>query len=271
MNTTLRIGNLLFDGEQVFSVLSGYGLLEPFIRGVVIDTAIQEIVLSKEELLMAIPGSHGLISDADLSAYLIQWCTANQIDLTRLQWDYIRPARIEKFKQLVFAPRVEDEFQQRNLDLSRVEYSLIRVQDAALAHELFLMLRDDQFEFEQLAQRYSQGQEREAGGYMGVFAFSQVPTQFLDVFRICAPRQIWSPILIEDWSYILRLERITPAALTDTMRSQLLDQLFAEWLQAQVTTLLSTPNAVTLCSEATAFQTMPNSSAVLDTPESSLA
>jgi len=253
VNTALRIGSLLFNGEQILSVLSGYSLLEPFIREVVIDTAIQAIVLSKEELLTVVPGSHGSIADADLGTYLVQWCTANQIDLSQLQWNYIRPARIQKFKRLTFADRIEDEFQQRKLDLDRVEYSLIRVPDAALAQELFLMLRDDQFEFEQLAQRYSQGQERETNGYMGAFTFSQVPAEFLDVFRICAPRQIWSPIQIDGWSYILRLERIVPAALTDQMRSQLLDQLFAEWLQSQVTTLINTPNAI-------AFQAIPEPS-----------
>lgn len=259
MNTGLRIGNLQLSGDQIISVLVGYGLLEPLLRGVLIDTAIKNVELAPADLIKVLPDLHPTdLSPEQFGTYLTDWCTCNQIEASQFEWNYLRNARIEKFKQLVFVDRVEAEFVRRKLDLDQVEYSMIRVRDPNLAQELFLMIRDDGVEFEQLARQYSEGSERESAGYMGTFALSQVPTAFLDLFRIGVPKQIWNPIQLEDWAYLIRLERLRSASFTDAMRVWLIDQLYAEWLQVQVTTLLTTPNAIAIQPLASTESSVPS-------------
>jgi len=244
MNTVLRIGNLRYTGEQTVSLLLNSGLLEPLVREILNDTAIQNVTLSKEEVLLALPGEHDLTLPIEqLDTYLAQWCVEHQIDSTRFN-RYLRTLRIEKFKQLVFANRVESEFLQRKLHLDRVEYSMIHVHTTALARELMFQIRDDGVPFEQIARQYSTGQEQSRGGYMGVFALSQVPPAFLDIFRVCALGELSHPIELADGVYLIRLEQRMPATLSDSTRAELINQLYAEWLEEQVQIILNTPNAI---------------------------
>ena len=51
------------------------------------------------------------------------------------------------------------------------------------------------------------------------------------------PGQLWTPMQIGEWVVIVRLEKFIPAQLDETMRQQLLNELFAEELQHQLNQL----------------------------------
>jgi hypothetical protein len=54
------------------------------------------------------------------------------------------------------------------------------------------------------------------------------------MLSVSQPNQLWHPTRIEEWTVIVRLEKLIPAVLDEPMRQKLLDNLFQTWLSEQV-------------------------------------
>lgn len=244
MSTCLKIGNRLFDGEQIISALVRYKILDVLVEQVLLDEVIQDISLSKQELFHAITGATNAPIPEDFGGFLIQWCQRQGITPTYLHTVMLRELRVKKFKQLYFANQVESEFLRAKSDFDQVEYSLIQLTDLPLAQELYFQLRDDGADFSQLAKQYSLGSERHSGGWMGPVPLSTLPADITSLFRSGQPGTVYGPIPVADRFWLIRLERLTTARLTETLRRNLIEQLCTRWLQSQVETLMATPGTI---------------------------
>jgi len=87
-------------------------------------------------------------------------------------------------------------------------------------------------------ERFSQGPERDTHGLIGPVALSAAHPELSARLRVGREGQLWSPFAIGDVWLVLRLERQRPARLDDSTRTQLLQDLFASWVAAQVEELL---------------------------------
>jgi parvulin-like peptidyl-prolyl isomerase len=115
-----------------------------------------------------------------------------------------------------------------------VVYSLLRVQDAGMAQELYFRLADDHATFDQLARQYSQGPEAQTGGLIGPVDLGTPHRALARMLSVSQPGQLWPPTLVNDWFIIVRLEKFLPAQLDNSMRQHLLNELFNTWLQEQL-------------------------------------
>jgi len=244
MSNHLKIGNRLFTGDQIISALVQYKLLEPLVGQVLLDDVIQEVLLSKQELFQALVGRTDTPLPEDFESFVTQWCEGKGIALDYLNAVLLRELRVEKFKQLYFAEKVESEFLRSKSSLDQVEYSLIQLTDLALAQELYFHLRDDSADFAQLAQRYSLGNERETEGWIGPVPMSTLPVEIADLFRMGKIGTIYGPVPIADRFWVVRLEKLTAARLTEATRTNLINHLYNRWLQSQIKALMSTPGTI---------------------------
>ncbi|HEY9662844.1 MAG TPA: hypothetical protein V6C65_30735, partial [Allocoleopsis sp.] len=62
---------------------------------------------------------------------------------------------------------------------------------------------------------------------------------------------LYGPIPVANQFWIVRLERLIPARLTEATRAALVDRLFTRWIQAQSQALMETPGTI-------AVQTQPS-------------
>ena len=146
--------------------------------------------------------------------------------------------RIERFQNQVFAEEVERQFLSRKLAHDQVTYSMIRVRDGDLAFELHQRLLDDEASFADLASTYSEGAERDSAGVCGPVPFNQAHVSVVEKLRGCQEGELLEPFFLVDIWLILRLERWEGARLDEAMRETMLEELFEQWLEQRMTTLM---------------------------------
>lgn len=240
MNSYLKIGDRLLDGDRIITALVQYELLEPLVGQILVDEAIAEVPLSHQEVFQTLIGSAELPMPEDFDRFLLQWCELKNVAPTYLTNVMIRQMRIEKFKQIQFAPKVESTFLQNKSSFDQVEFSLLKTNDFLLAQELYLQLRDDEMDFAPLAQQYA----IDDSGKIGPVPLSTLPESIANQLRAQSINHVCEPIAIDDIYWIVRLDSRTEASLTDRTRATLIDQMYSQWLQSQVKILLNTPNAI---------------------------
>ncbi len=244
MNYHLKIAGHRFDADQLISALVRYRLLEPLISHVLLDDAIAQVSLSQQDILNAITGMTEIPVPDDFEGFLRRWCELKQVTPEYFNGVLLRDLRIQKFKQLHFAEKVESEFLRIKHELDQVAYSLIQLNDLALAQEVYFQLRDDGAAFAHLAQRYSLGSERETGGWVGTVSLATLPFEISTLFRRQQIGVVYEPVAVGDSFWIVRLERFIAARLTETTRIHLIERMYTQWLQAQVHQAIQTEGAI---------------------------
>ena len=146
--------------------------------------------------------------------------------------------RIERFQNQVFAEEVERQFLSRKLAHDQVTYSMIRVRDGDLAFELHQRLLDDEASFAELAQSFSDGAERDSAGVCGPVPFNQAHATVVEKLRGCQEGELLEPFFLVDIWVILRLEHWEGARLDEAMRETMLEELFEQWMEQRMTTLM---------------------------------
>lgn len=237
MTPIIQVGDRIILAQELVPMLASYNLLPQFLQGVIIDQAIASIESTDEEIAIArqkFLEKHQLTTEEACHAWIKQrGLSPNQLDEIALH-----DLKLEKYKTTTWGHQIESYFLQRKDKLDRVLYSLIRVQDAGLAQELYFRIHDDSQPFVELAREYSQGQEAQTGGLIGPVELNTPHPILARMLSISQPGQIWAPTRVGEWYVILRLEKFLPAKLDESMRQRLLNEMFTTWLQE---TLQKTP------------------------------
>ena len=189
------------------------------------------IPLTEEQKQQAVPtylASLGLTSQSDLQ----RWMLAEAVDEEQLQ---SRAERFLAWCQLCdqrYRNQISSLFLKRKSALDRVVYSLHWVDDEALAHELFIRLKERECSFEQLF--CSLPVAREEGlpsGKQGPIALSEVPQALAEILRVSEPGQVWPPRPAEGGWVIVQLEELQPAVFNQALKRDLALELGDRWLQ----------------------------------------
>jgi PPIC-type PPIASE domain len=244
MSHGLQIGQHQLDGGQIITALVRYQMLETLVGQILLDEQMAAVPLSRAEVFRALGGSEDEPVPEDFGAFLTAWCAARNTTLEYFNDVMLRELRLQKFQQVQFAQQVESEFLRTKSDLDQVEFSLIQLDDLALAQEVYFHLRDDGAEFAALAQQYSLGNERQAGGWVGPVALSALPVEVAEQFCRQQEGSVYGPIAVADRFWVVRLERFIAARLTDITRANLRQRLYRHWLQSQVKAFMAQPGAI---------------------------
>jgi parvulin-like peptidyl-prolyl isomerase len=113
-------------------------------------------------------------------------------------------------------------------------YSLLRLEDAGLARELYLRINEGESDFAELAARYAEGPERTTRGVVGPVPLMQAHPVLAERLRTATPGVLMEPFRIEKWWLVVRLESFTPATLNDDTAEQMARELFEEVVEEAV-------------------------------------
>ncbi len=224
--------------EEVIPLLSSYQMLPQLFRESIIDKAIAPISCTPEEIGAAYKQfreQNQLTTETQRQAWLERYCM-NQEDLEEAL--IVRMLKIEKFKYATWGHKLESYFLKRKGQLDRVIYSLIRTKDKGIAEELYFRLQEREQTFAELACEYSQGAEAQAGGIIGPVELGTIHPSLAQLLSISQPGQLWRPMPLGEWMLIVRLEKLIPAPLDESMRQRLLRERFEAWLQEQLSQVM---------------------------------
>ncbi len=171
---------------------------------------------------------------------LPQLLAQQQISLEQWKSSVENRLRLRLFQEREFSHRAENRFLKRKSQLDLVTYSLLRHSDGHLIQELYQQLLHGEATFEDLATQFSQGHEAKTAGKLGPVPLSQPHPALAEVLRTAQPGQILPPRNLESYWLIIRLDQLQPVAFNETIRRQMLQELFDEWLGAEVQQTLNT-------------------------------
>ncbi|NDJ19296.1 peptidylprolyl isomerase [Myxacorys almedinensis] len=145
----------------------------------------------------------------------------------------------DKLATTLFSKEVERFFIQHQLEFDRVLLYQIVVPYAQLAQELFYQIDEKEISFYEAAHLYDvQEKRRHQCGYEGWhYRWSLVPELSAAAFSGTLS-QVVRPIQTDQGHHLLLVEEHIPAQLTDEIRQQIIQRLFAEWLNGELRQLM---------------------------------
>ena len=163
---------------------------------------------------------------------LRSWMLAEALDEYELQCRAERFFSWLKHCEQRFRNQISSLFLKRKSSLDRAVYSLHWVDDEALAHELFIRLKERECSFEQLfCSLPAAPDERIPSGKQGPVALADVPPALAELLRVSDPGQVWPPQPAEGGWVIVQLEELQPAVFNQGLKRDFALELGDRWLQ----------------------------------------
>lgn len=223
--------------EALWRELARHGLLLPLLRQSVIAAAVAAESLSEEESHEA-RQAWGAANRLTSAEAVMRHLHVHALEESDALWQAELPRRVARHCETHFVHRAEQRFLARKTQLDQVIYSLLRVQDGALARELYLRIAEGEADFAELAARYSHGPERSTRGVVGPVPLLQAHPALAEALRTSRPGQLMAPLRIEQWWLVMRLESLRSASFDEAMRERMARELFEEWVEEEVQTIL---------------------------------
>ena len=151
-----------------------------------------------------------------------------------------RPEALFRFSKQRFGPGLEEKYLTNAADLDTVIYSLVRVKNLNLAHELWMRLCEKEVSFVDVAANYGEGPEAQRKGLIGPIAFGSLqPPIIRGLLRELAPGEFTAPKTLGDWHLLMRLEQISPSSFDEPTRERLLKEQLDAYIQERTNALLA--------------------------------
>ncbi|WP_041740563.1 glycosyltransferase [Calothrix sp. PCC 6303] len=229
----LQVNNRKVTAQEIVPLLTQYQMLPKLKQELVIDQAIAPFTCTAEESAKC---HEEFCQKHQLTSETIRQDWLQKQGLTEAQFIELatRKLRIEKFQTATWGNKLEPYFRQRKPQLDQVIYSLIRLKDADLAREIYFRLLENEQPFAELARQYSEGSEVSTGGLIGPVPLSSPHPKLAQILTINQPGELSPPTRIGELWIIVRLEKLLPAKLDETVKQKLLNELFSTWLQEQL-------------------------------------
>ena len=229
----LQVNNRKVTAQEIVPLLTQYQMLPKLKQELVIEEAIAPFTCTPIESAKC---HEEFCQQHQLTSETIRQNWLQQQGLTEAQFIELatRKLRIEKFQKATWNSHLESYFRQRKQQLDQVIYSLIRLRDADLVREIYFRLLEDEQSFAEVARQYSEGTEASTGGLIGPVPLSSPHPKLVQILTINQPGQLSPPTSVGEWWIIIRLEKLLPAKLDETVKQKLLNELFTAWLQEQL-------------------------------------
>ena len=218
---------------ELWRSLARHGLLLPLLRQSVIAAAVADVPLSEEESMQGRQG-WGAANRLGSPEAVFQHLASHGMEEADALWQAELPQRIGRHCLEHFSHRAEQRFLARKNQLDQVIYSLLRVEDASLARELYLRIAEGEGDFAELAATYACGPEKATRGIVGPVPLLQAHPTLAERLRTIRPGELQPPLPIEQWWLVLRLESLRSASFDDEMRLRMSRELFEEWVEEEV-------------------------------------
>ena len=218
--------------NESFLLLKNNDLLIPLIKKIVLNEALNKIVITDQEiseLKDIFLKQNQLKGDDELKI----WMKKNNIDENKLINLIKKPIQIAKFCEKEFKHRTHSHFLQRKADLDQAVYSLIRVKDPFLAKEIYHRISEKEASFEDLVNEFSEGLEKDTRGVIGPVAINQSHPLVSKILRSGKPGEIFSPVFIDPWWILIRVESKIDPALDERMEEAMSNELLELWLNEE--------------------------------------
>ena len=219
-------------GADTLDLLRRSDLLHTLVRRHLIEEATTSLI-PPEELIKKALVNHCRQENLNGEAALTTWLEERCMSREELLHQVSLPLKLSKLALDSYSIQAEARFLQRKEAIDQVTYSLLRVKDSGMAHELYLQLEAGEASFESLASDHSEGPEKRSSGKVGPGSLMRAHPQLRQRLRTATPGVVLEPILIENWWVVTRLEERHEASFDAPMRQRMASELLQDWLRIE--------------------------------------
>ena len=238
MRNSFTLSGQVIDLEKLPELIGELDLFPLLVRRLIEKQSTSNIAPTKEEQTKYY--QQFLKGNRIVNAEALQtWLRVEGITEQAMSKRLYSSLQIDQFKEQKFGSLVESVFLERKSQLDRVLYSLIRVKNREKATELHLKLTEEEATFSELASLYTEGLEKEMNGILGPMELGSLSSSLVERLKISQPGQLWPPFESSGWWVLLRLEKILPASLDNSMYTRIINGLYEDWMKLEVGKALS--------------------------------
>lgn len=209
------------------------------IREIIEDTAQVEGVTLNDEELQQVADSFRLQNNLISAEATFSWLKKHQLSTGDFEALIHSQALATKLAHLLFAEEAEAYFYEHKLDYTKAVIYEIVLRNFDLALELFYGTQEREFNFWELAHKYIADIElRRRGGYQGLLTRNDLKPELSSVVFAAQPPQVLKPILVDKQAHLIYVEEIIQPELNETIRHQIIDRLFEQWLDTKLAIIL---------------------------------
>ncbi len=150
-----------------------------------------------------------------------------------------RSLTLKKYQQVQWGHRIPSYFLVRKRSLDRAIFSAIQIDNLGMAQELYLRVKDRRQSFDKLARLYSQGAEAKLGGVLGPIPVERIHPQIVYHLSSLKPGELSPLFQLDNFHIFVRLEQWLPAKFDDDIKGRLMEELFEQWLQSEISNRIS--------------------------------
>ncbi len=208
----------------------------------VIDEAAKqrEIIVTNEEIQLE-ANRQRLERRLEKASDTLAWLTEQLISPEDWENGIRNQLLSKKLSAELFSKRVEQFYAQNRLDFEQIVFYQIIVANQYLAQEICYQIEEGEISFYEAAHLYDiDDKRRQQCGYEGKFyRFNLKPSLAATLF-MASPKKVIGPIGSEQVYNIFMVEEFISAELTPEKHDEVLNQMFEEWLTAELNYLLHT-------------------------------
>jgi len=177
------------------------------------------------------------------------WCDLNNIknDSELEKWKELNFFDKTSFKDLVkrdlrwgswclerYKNDIENQYLNSDQFIEMVDYSLLRSSNENLINELYLRIIEKEDTFENLAEKFSEGDEKYSRGRIGLTHINTSHPQISKILKNSVPLKVNPPHKIESWWILIRLNQSKKNKLDNTQKLRIALKKGEELIQKQL-------------------------------------
>ena len=200
-------------------------LLEITVKELIISDLIANISLNEEQIREVFEDfikKNELEENSKLNIFLDR----NNFSKEILKAKLIRSLKIQNYFLNKFKSIAKEFFIKNKSSYGKVTYSLIRTSNFQLAKELYLQIEAKEENIYDLAERYSQGEEKFSKGLIGPIPLNQSHKEIIQKINSSKEGELHEPFQIDNWWIILKLEKIFNVDYSDQIEINICRDLF---------------------------------------------
>ena len=202
-------------------------------REIIIDRLIdeeKEAEAPEDELIQLYLKNNSINTQEELA----RWMTTQNLDKSSLLARAQRHAKWIKVCEKKYKNQAATIFLKNKSKLDKVSYSMIWIEDEALANEVFVRIKEGECSIDDAILMSTNPPQGLAIGRIGPVKLLELPDALAELLRISQPKQLWPPIKVEKGWAIVKNEKLWPAVFNKEEKFKLLIELGEQWIAEEI-------------------------------------
>ena len=202
-------------------------------REIIIDRLIdeeKEAEAPEEELIQLYLKNNSINTQEELA----RWMLKQNLDKSSLLARAQRHAKWITICEKKYKNQAATIFLKNKAKLDKVSYSMIWIEDEALANEVFVRIKEGECSIDDAILMSTNPPQGLAIGRIGPVKLLELPDALAELLRISQPNQLWPPIKVEEGWAIVKNEKLWPAVFNKEEKTKLLIELGENWIAEEI-------------------------------------